>query len=136
MPIVKPKKITDDRSRQNRSAVTNGTRLFAVATDGRTTEARRYRDIVAAVVADRGGAEVMTEVAFQLARRFAATAVKAEAMEADLAKGHPIDMEEHGKLTLTMTRIANHLGLERKAREVKTLDAYLRDKQFTQGGAA
>jgi hypothetical protein len=53
--------------------------------DGRSAIARRYRDIVSAILVDQGGADQCSEARKQLIRRFAAASVLAEQMEAALA---------------------------------------------------
>jgi hypothetical protein len=94
--------------------------------DGRSATARRYRDIVAALVCDQGGSEHMSEARAQLSRRFAALAVQAEAMEARLARGEAIDLQEHALIASTLVRLAQRIGIDRHARDLTpTLQEYL-----------
>ena len=74
-----------------RSRVTNGTDVLP-GIDQRSTVARRYRDICAAIASDQGGAEHLSEARHQLIRRFAAAAVLAEQIEARMAMGETIDI--------------------------------------------
>lgn len=112
-----------------RSRVTNGADILP-GIDGRSLIARRYRDIVAALAADQGGADRMSEARLQLCRRFAALAVLAEDMEAHMVNGESIDITEYSQLTSTLTRVVARLGLNRVAREiVPTLSEYLEAKQ-------
>ena len=99
------------------SAVTNGSELLP-GVDGRSPTARRYRDICAALAADRGGVQVITEARMQLIRRFAASACLAELIEAKIVSGEMIDLAEHALLSSTLVRLANHIGLERIPRDV------------------
>jgi hypothetical protein len=85
--------------------------------DGRSLIARRYRDIVAAILVGQSGADQCSEARLQLIRRFAA-AVLAEQMEARLARGETICIAEHALLVSTMTRNASWIGIERKPRDV------------------
>jgi hypothetical protein len=57
-----------------RSRVSNGRDLLP-GIDGRSTVARRYRDIASAILVDQGGEELCSESRKQLVRRFAAAAV-------------------------------------------------------------
>jgi hypothetical protein len=111
-----------------RSRVTNGRDLLP-GVDGRSTVARRYRDILAALTTDQGGADRMSEARAQLCRRFAAAAVLAEAMEARLAAGETIDLGEHALLSSTLVRLAQRIGIDRRARDITpTLRDYLSKK--------
>jgi hypothetical protein len=95
--------------------------------DGRSLIARRYRDIVAAVVSDQGGLDRMSEARLQLVRRFAACAVLAESMEAGLARGEELDISEYSTLTSTLVRVAQRIGLGRVAKDIMpTLQEYIR----------
>jgi hypothetical protein len=88
--------------------------------------ARRYRDIATQIVSDAGGLDRCSEARLQLIRRFAAAAVLAEQLEARLANGEPIDIQEHAHLTSTMTRVAQRIGVERRPKTiVPTLADYI-----------
>jgi hypothetical protein len=95
--------------------VTNGGELLP-GIDGRSVTARRYHDLVAALVADHG--TVPSETRMQLIRRFAASAVLAETMEARLVSGGTIDVAEHSQLSSTLVRLASRIGLDRIPRDV------------------
>ena len=57
---------------------------------------------------------------------FAAAAVLAEQMESRLANGEQIDIQEHALLCSTLTRLAQRIGIERRARDVTpSLSEYL-----------
>ncbi len=107
------------------SRVTNGKETLP-GVDGRSTVARRYHDICAAIATDQGGADRMSEARLQLVRRFAAAAVLAEQMEARLARGEEIDVGQHAHLSSTLCRLAQRIGLKRVARDVTpTLHEYM-----------
>ena len=111
-----------------RSAVTNGSTTLP-GIDGRSAVARRYHDIAAAVVTDQGGVDHCSEARLQLVRRFAAAAVLAEQMEARLANGDAIDISEHALLCSSLVRIAQRIGINRRAKEiVPSLAQYLEGK--------
>jgi hypothetical protein len=102
---------------QARSRISNGLDILPNV-DGRSTIARRYRDISYAIVSDMGGADMCSESRLQLIRRFAAAAVIAEQMESRLARGEQISVERHCLLSSTLVRIAHRIGIERQARDV------------------
>jgi hypothetical protein len=119
------------KSRHHRSAVTNRTKLFAVGMDGRTGQARRYRDILTQIECDVGGIDNLSEGQRQLCRRAATLSFTAEAMEVDAVAGKPFDIDLFGQLTDRLGCCFARLGLERKARDVTptpTLQSYLAAK--------
>src|SRR5262249_44246354 len=115
---------TDDENRRgpagvplaSRSAVTNGRRLHVVAPpDGKW--ARRFRDVLAEIVSDLGGADLLSEGQRQLARRAATISIACERMEGEAAAGNEIDLEEYGRLTDRLGRAFHRLGVRRDPRE-------------------
>jgi len=108
-----------------KSRLTNAPDLLANA-DGRTTVARRYRDIAAAIATDQGGADRLSETRLQLIRRFSAAACLAEQLESRLARGEEIDIQEHSLLVSTMVRVAQRIGIDRRAKNITpSLSEYL-----------
>ena len=98
--------------------------------DGRSAIARRYRDIVAAILIDQGGVAECSEQRKQLIRRFAAASVLAEQLEAKLANGEEINVERHALLCSTMVRVARQIGVNRVAKDVTpSVDEYLRQRR-------
>jgi hypothetical protein len=98
--------------------------------DGRSVVARRYRDIIGAVMSDQGGAENLSETRLQLIRRFSGASVLAEQIEARLALGEQIDIREYSLLVSTMVRVAQRLGIERRAKNVTpSLGQYLSNRK-------
>lgn len=110
-----------------RSRVTNGREVLP-GIDGRSMLARRYRDLYEALCADQGGSDRLSEARRQLIRRFAAASVLAEAMEARLANGERVDVTEFSTLASTAVRIAQRIGIERKAKLVPDLKDYIAGK--------
>jgi hypothetical protein len=116
-------------SRHHRSAVTNRTKLFVEGMDGRTGQARRYRDILTQIECDVGGIDNLSEGQRQLCRRAATLSFTAEAMEVDAVAGKPFDIDLFGQLTDRLGRCLQRLGLERKSRDVTPdLKSYLQSK--------
>ena len=116
------------RKPEAKSRVSNGVDVLPNV-DGRGLVARRYRDIAAAIAADQGGVDHISETRLQLIRRFAAAAVLAEAAEARLANGEQINIGEHALLSSTLVRIAQRIGIFRRSRNiVPDLRDYLENK--------
>ena len=85
------------RSRSHRSAVSNGSRLFSLSggIDGRTSTARRFRDIIETVTSDLGGKDRLSEAQKQLIRRASALSIMCEGVEADLVRDLPFDVANY-----------------------------------------
>jgi hypothetical protein len=113
---LRPKNL--DEPRKHRSGVTNGTRLFAFEGDGRSGQARRYKDILGAIVSDLGVLDCMSEAQKQLARRAATLGLMAEAMEADACAGRDFNPDIFGSLCDRQGRLLQRLGLSRLARDM------------------
>lgn len=112
-----------------RSRVTNG-KEYLPNVDGRSVLARRMRDVASQVAADLGGVERLSEAKRQLIRRFAGAAALAEQLEAQVANGKTIDINEHATLTSSLVRIASRIGLGRAMKRVPSLDEYLASKEM------
>ena len=117
-PLTKP-------SRTTRSAVSNGSRLHGGEVDGRTADARRFRDITAEIASDLGGSDGMSEAQRQLVRRAAMLSVQGEKMEADAIAGGAIDLDAFGALSDRLSRLFARLGVKRVARDVPDLATYI-----------
>ena len=112
-----------------RSRVSNGRELFLGEVDGRSREARRYRDVYAGLVAHLGGADVVTEPRRHLAKRASALVVWAEMEEARLATGEVLDVQTYTTAVNALRRLLVDLGLERVAHDVTPpLADYLKAK--------
>lgn len=115
------------KMRCHKSAVANGTRLFAVSgIDGRSLTARRFRDLIQAFTSDLGGPDMISEGQLQLIRRAAALSIMSEAIEADLARDMDFDVNTYGQICDRLRRVVEALGLRRQARDVTpSLESYL-----------
>ena len=108
---------TQNAKSRGRSRLTNKKDLLP-GVDGRTVIYRRFRDIASQVALDQGGLDQLSEARLQLVRRFAAAAVLAEQLEAALANGQEINVERHALLCSTLTRLAQRIGLDRRAKNI------------------
>ena len=124
--LAKPSKTT-------RSAIANGSRLHVVEVDGRSTEARRFRDILAEIVSDLGGSDTLSEAQRQLARRATLMSVQAELMEADSLIGKPLDLDAYGALSDRLGRCLNRLGIKRVAKVVPNALADHFSRPYSEG---
>lgn len=115
--MTEPSKRLAPRPPEARSRVSNHRDLLPNV-DGRSIQARRYRDILASVCTDQGGIDRMSEVRLQLARRYAACCVLAEQMEADLVNGRQINLDEYSVLVSASVRVAQRIGVVRVPKDV------------------
>lgn len=117
------------RHKHGRSRLTNHQDLL-LALDGRSSAARRFRDLVGAYIADMGGLSLCSEVKLTILRRLAAVVVRAEMLEAGLMNGEQVNVSELCALASTAVRLSSRLGLERVAKDVgPTLAEYLESLQ-------
>jgi hypothetical protein len=116
------------RQPRARSRLSNGTRgMVLPGIDQRSAIARRYRDVMCAIIADLGGES--SEARLQLIRRFSALVVQAETMEAALVDGKPFDSSAHAHISSTLVRLAARVGLNRVPKNVTpSLHDYLESK--------
>lgn len=112
-----------------RSKITNGVDLLPDV-DQRSTWARRYADIRAQLIADRGGVEMVTCAEELLIRRASAIAVECERLESLAAQGVE-DLKDnkgtrhrdgrlhraevHGRETGRLAMVLKLIGLDRRA---------------------
>ena len=104
--------------RSTRSRVTNGSTLFPGDVDGRSAEAKRFRDVLSEILSDLCGSDSLSEGQRQLSRRAALLSVRGEAMEAAAVMGEAFDLAAYGSLTDQLGRCFNRLGLKRVARQI------------------
>lgn len=105
--------------------MTNGHRTH-VEQVGNGRWARRFVDLLRLFTEEAGSPR--TELAGQLLRRAAGTAVACEQMEVALARGEEIDFAEYGRLCERLPRMLRKLGIEKLKEEPKrqSLAEYLK----------
>jgi hypothetical protein len=89
-----------ERPSRSRSALSNGSRLHPRNVDGRSSAARRFRDLVLSFAEGLGGADRLSEAEKALCRTAAGITVELERHQAAAASGCEVDAE-------TLTRLAN-----------------------------
>jgi hypothetical protein len=121
--------------RKVRAAISNGSQLLAEL-DHRSAWARRWRDIQAAHIADLGGEDALTEAERILIRRAAMLCLQLELQEQRFARNEDglagtKQIETYQRVTNTLRRTLESLGLQRRARDVSppTLEQYARQQQ-------
>jgi hypothetical protein len=106
----------------SRSKVSNGTRLLQNV-DGRSSSARRFRDLVRAYETEVGGN--LTEVERGLIRQAAALTFKAETLQSALVNGESVDGDQLIRLSSTSKRILS--AITAKANKRKPAPPSLQD---------
>jgi len=104
--------------KHGRSKATNHRDLLPHITDGRLTQARRFRDLVRAMISDAGGFENCSEVKLGLIRRLAAATVLSEDLEGKAVNGEPVDIGIFCQLASTTVRLAQRLGVDRVPKNI------------------
>jgi hypothetical protein len=123
--MILERSATADRPSRLRSRITNGTKLVA-GLDGRSAEARRYRDLVIAYADDLGGADKLTEAQRTLIAQAATLQVQAERGQGAILRGEQVNAEQLTRLANSTMRILTRLGLKRERRdEAPDLASYL-----------
>lgn len=99
------------------------------ALDRRTRPYRRFVAIRENIISDLGGMDMLSEVQLQLVTRFSTLALQLEMTEAAALAGQAIDPEAFGRSAGHLRRLAEAIGLERRARTVPDLRDYIAAKQ-------
>jgi hypothetical protein len=115
------------RAKRPRSAVTSGRKLL-LAGDPNSAWSRRYHDLLGGHVADLGGADMLSEAQAALCRDAACLEIELERMRGLLSANEQVDLDLYGRVAGQRRRILETLGLQRRARDVTTLESYLAGK--------
>lgn len=110
------------------SSLTNGNRLWPKGTDLRTAWGRRLRDVIVMHTQDLGGWQNCSAAELSLARRAAVLTVECEKLEALFASAPaaPEQLDLYSRLTNTLRRTHEALGLQRRARMLTRGEAIAR----------
>lgn len=107
---------------KGRSRVTNGRSLMPRSIDGRSVYMRRFRDILAMLLSDAGGEDRVSEAIKSIARRAATITVELERIEVAFAESEdaatPTRLELYQRLSNTLRRLLEAIGLERKTHDI------------------
>jgi hypothetical protein len=77
-------------------------------------KARRYMDVLSAIVSDLGGEDRLGEAQRQLCRRAVTLSLQCEHWDAAAAVGAHVDWDLYSRTTNTLRRLLESIGLERK----------------------
>jgi hypothetical protein len=120
------RRLSDLNARKQRSAVTNGRRLY-VDGDSHSAWSRRYRDLIEGHVNDLGGPELLSGAQISLVRRASTLELELEQAEGRLSMSLPIDLDQYTRASGHLRRLLESLGLHkgRVARDISN------DVEFT-----
>jgi hypothetical protein len=117
--VLPPKRKQYGVKAHARSKITTGNRLLPFI-DGRSTWARRLRDLIELHQVDLGGEDAISTAEHSLIRRAAAMTVELEHLELKFLKqgeATPHQLLLYGR-TATLRRLLEALGLERRPRDI------------------
>ena len=127
-----------DRQVFARSSITNGSSLLP-GVDGRSSWARRARDLIVAHLSDLGGADRASAAERSIVRRAAVLTVELERLEVEFAtadRASAEDLDLYQRTANSLRRLLEAIGLQRRPRDVSPPDlrTYLRQR-FSGAGA-
>jgi hypothetical protein len=86
--------------------------------DGRSTAAKQFDRLVAAVEADLGGADQLSTVQRTLIQAFAGSTIAMNNLNMRALLGQDVDPATFGVIVSSIVRVASRLGVNRVARDV------------------
>jgi hypothetical protein len=124
----------EERSPRIRSRVTNGAKMIA-GVDGRSAEARRYKDLCMSFADDCGGAVGLTEAQRSLVRQAAMLSVQSEKLQGAMIRGEDVDVEQQTRVANSLARTLSRLGIRKRVSRKLSVPEYLaaRDARIAQG---
>jgi hypothetical protein len=113
-------------SKTNRSRITNGSKLLH-GIDGRSAQARRFRDLVAQFSADLG--DELSAAELSLIKIAASLVVQGEQHAARIVRGETVDADESVRLANVANRLLQTLMAKRAKRKPgPSLQQYLAER--------
>ena len=106
---------------------------FLPRVDGRTLMARRWQELATNLIIDQGGEDHCSSAKLILVKRLAAVGAMLEEFEARYISGDAIDIDKYISLSQLAARLANSIGLSRKARTVPELSDYIASQGYASG---
>jgi hypothetical protein len=83
--------------------------------DGRSAEARRFRDLMLAYADDAGGAAVLTEAQRALVKQAATLTLQSERLQSAMLAGGAVDVDQQTRVANSLARTLSRLGRNRAA---------------------
>lgn len=105
--------------------------------DGRRVAAKAFDSLARQIHTDLGGTDQLSAIELALVEAFVGASMTLDALNAKLLLGEKVDLAQHAQMSSTMVKIASRLGLQRRARNITSLDDLLRqdiDRRSTLGG--
>jgi hypothetical protein len=96
----------------SRSIVTNGAKMI-VGVDGRSADARRFRDLAMSFADDAGGASALTEAKRTLVKQAAMLTIQSEKSQAAMLQGEPVNVGQQVRIADALSRALSRLGVSR-----------------------
>ena len=138
--MLSGQRLNAGRAPEQRSAVTNRNQLFLEDIDERSCVARRFRDVFSLHISDLGGFDAISEAQTSICRRAAVITCELEKLECALAQSEKPDAglaDLYSRLSNTLRRLLESIGLERRARDVTpSLSKLLTEARTTRGVAS
>ena len=129
--MPKPSKPIADPKAQGRSRMSNGSAVLP-GVDGRSTWARRFRDLIALHSADMGGSEYVTAAEASIIRRAATITVELERLELRFAtdeEADPATLDQYQRAANSLRRLLESVDLKRRITDVTpSLGEYIEGK--------
>jgi hypothetical protein len=94
--------------------------------DGRTIAARQFDEIASAIAADMGGVSQLSTIQKHLVEAFSGAAVHVQSLNARMLLGEDVDLSKHAQAVTTLVRVASRLPIGRVARQIPSMQEYLR----------
>jgi hypothetical protein len=117
----------DTHKSHGRSRISNGSAVLP-GVDGRSTWARRLRDLMALHLSDLGGDDAVSEAERSIVRRAATLTVELERIELGFAlagEARPEQVDLYQRVANSLRRLLESVGLERRAKPIPTLQEHL-----------
>jgi hypothetical protein len=119
-------------AKTHRSRLSNGSKFLA-GIDGRTTWARRARDIMLAHVSDLGGPDATSEAEHSICRRAATISAELERLESAFAaagEASPDQIDLYFRGASALRRLLEAIGLQRRPKDIgpTSLADYVKSK--------
>ena len=113
--------------RYGKSAQANGTVLIP-GVDGRSGWVRRAKELIAEHTQDLGGIDNISAAEKSIIRRASTISVELERLEKKFALAGEVnadDLDLYARVAANLRRLLEAVGLQRRPRDVTTLDQYL-----------
>lgn len=110
---IPARRLAPGQSVTRRTKVANGKSLLAPEGNANGWWARRFGEILALRFDDMGGGDLLSEGQISLAKRATTLEVELERMDANLSNGTDVDLDLYARITGTLARVLEKLGLER-----------------------